>query len=234
MEPFGRAELDVRPNLSADTLLLAHRAGNDPVLLRRAESAGADAIEADVHLHRGRLEVRHAKRLGPLPLHWDRWYVQRARPAFLVDQLLAAVSRGTRLMLDLKGIDRRLPAHLVRALARFDGNQPLLVCSRSWRLLDALPRDGSIRRVYSAGSQRQLAALGRRLLRNPADGVSVHSRLLTAQSARGLAELVPLVVTWSVASIDAVHALAANGVSGFVLDDLDVLQTAAASRPVAA
>ena len=43
------------PRLLADTLLLAHRAGNDLERLRLAESAGADVVEADVHLHRGRL-----------------------------------------------------------------------------------------------------------------------------------------------------------------------------------
>ena len=50
----------------ATPLLIAHRAGNDPAHLRAAEAASADVIEADLHLWRGRLELRHLKTAGPL------------------------------------------------------------------------------------------------------------------------------------------------------------------------
>jgi glycerophosphoryl diester phosphodiesterase len=53
------------------TLRVAHRAANDPDALAAAAAAGADLAEGDVHLRRGRLEVRHAKSLGPLPWHWE-------------------------------------------------------------------------------------------------------------------------------------------------------------------
>jgi glycerophosphoryl diester phosphodiesterase len=219
------------PGLTADTLLFAHRAGNDRVGVHRAEAVGADAVEADVHLHRGRLELRHAKRLGPLPFHWDRWYVRRApRSTFRLDQLLDAIAGGTQVMLDLKGIDRRLPADLDRALAPVGQERPVIVCSRSWRLLDALPRDGRFRRVYSAGSRRQLAAVADHARRHDADGIAVHSRLLTPGRAGALAAVVPLVMTWAVRSIEALQSLADEGVKGFVLDDLAVLQHAAARR----
>ena len=53
--------------------LVAHRAGNDLALLRRAEERGITHVEADLHLFRGRLEVRHLKTVGPLPILWDQW-----------------------------------------------------------------------------------------------------------------------------------------------------------------
>jgi hypothetical protein len=51
---------------------IAHGSGNELGLLRRAEALGLPLVEADVHLHRGRLEVRHRKTAGPLPALWDR------------------------------------------------------------------------------------------------------------------------------------------------------------------
>ena len=53
--------------------VVAHRAGNDLGTLRRAEALAIPLVEADVHLRRGRIEVRHLKTLGPLPVLWDRW-----------------------------------------------------------------------------------------------------------------------------------------------------------------
>ena len=46
-------------------LAIAHRSGNHLERLQPAVAAGADLIEADVWLHRGKLEVRHLKTLGP-------------------------------------------------------------------------------------------------------------------------------------------------------------------------
>ena len=53
-------------------LIVAHRAGNHLDKLAEAFALGVDYAETDVWLHRGRLEVRHEKTLGPLPLLYDR------------------------------------------------------------------------------------------------------------------------------------------------------------------
>jgi hypothetical protein len=47
-------------------ITIAHREVNSIVTLRAAEAAGVDVIECDLWLHRGRLEVRHSKTLGPI------------------------------------------------------------------------------------------------------------------------------------------------------------------------
>jgi hypothetical protein len=52
--------------------LIAHRVGNS--LEEVAAAAGrADLVEIDVHLFRGRLEVRHAKVLWPTAILWEQW-----------------------------------------------------------------------------------------------------------------------------------------------------------------
>ena len=60
--------------------LIAHRGGN-LVESVAASLAVADAIEIDVHTFLGRLEVRHAKVIWPLPIRWEQWYlVPRSDP----------------------------------------------------------------------------------------------------------------------------------------------------------
>src|SRR5689334_23993901 len=112
--------------------LVAHRAGNDLALLRRAERVRPRLIEADVHLYRGRLEVRHLKTLGPLPVLWDRWYLAWRRTARLeLPELLVSAAPDTALMLDLKGRDPELSRRILAVLER-----PVSVCSRHWPLLE--------------------------------------------------------------------------------------------------
>jgi hypothetical protein len=55
------------------SFIVAHRAGNDIGRLRAAEALRLPLVEADVHLFAGRLEVRHRKTVGPIPILWDRW-----------------------------------------------------------------------------------------------------------------------------------------------------------------
>ena len=67
-------------------ILVAHRAGNDLKRLHEAEALGIAHIEADVRLWRGRLEVRHLKTLGPIPVLWDRWRLAKTSRVTVVEQ----------------------------------------------------------------------------------------------------------------------------------------------------
>src|SRR5215207_6242482 len=137
--------------MAASPFIVAHRAGNDLALLRRAEELRPRLIEADVHLHRGRLEVRHLKTLGPLL--WDRWYLASPRtPRLELAALLDHVGPGTALMLDLKGRDPKLSRRVAAELARRPPAGPVTVCSRSWRLLEPFLEDPDVRAVHSVGS----------------------------------------------------------------------------------
>jgi len=214
-------------------LAVAHRAGNDLETLREAARLGADIIEADVHLHRGRLEVRHQKALGPLPWLWDKWELYPATfPRLLLDELMDALPAGTPVMLDIKGVGRA-GAEVARALHARSPDHPLLVCARWWP--SVLPfRDVPWAQVLlSARGRTELARLRRRLRTGTAPhGVSVHLSMLTPELVAEIKERVPMVLTWPVddpASLEEAHRV---GVDGVITKDLDILrQVVAARRP---
>jgi glycerophosphoryl diester phosphodiesterase len=184
--------------------------------LRAAEAAGVAAVEADVHLFRGRLEVRHLKTLGPLPVLWDRWKLANPfAPRLELAALLEALAPETHLMLDLKGLRRALA---VRVLAEIGGRSNVTICSRNWRLLEAL-RAAGVQVVYSVGSRRQLRAVRRRFASQQLDGISIHERLLTRAIVGELLSLTDLVLTWPVDSLERALQLVTWGVRGLITDD---------------
>jgi hypothetical protein len=208
--------------------LVAHRAGNDTVQLREAERLGARLVEADLRLHRGRIEVRHLKSVGPLPIYWDTWHLGRpfARHMQLAE-LLDAIAPSTELMLDLKGRNPRL-ARAVRAeLCRRDASRRrhVTVCARSWRLLDVFATDADVRTVCSVGSKRGLRRLFEHAQRRSErlGGVSIHERLLDADVVRELSSVADLVMTWPVNTTDRAHTLLGWGVHGLITDRPDAL-----------
>ena len=200
--------------------VVAHRSGNSLAEARAAERLGLPAIEADVHLHRGRLELRHLKTAGPLPVLWDRWRL--ANPfarRLLLGELLPALRLETELVLDLKGRSTRLSARVAEALVpRLAAGGAVAVCSRSWRLLEPFRAVPAVRVVHSVGSERQLTRLRRRFSGKALDGVSIHERLLDAETARELRAMTGTILTWPVNTAARAQELAALGVSGLISD----------------
>jgi glycerophosphoryl diester phosphodiesterase len=198
--------------------LVAHRAGNSLARLREAEACGLRFVEADVRLFRDRAEVRHLKSLGPLPVFWDRWRLDRpGRPRLLLEDLLEAIGARTELVLDLKGPRRRLAEVVLSALDPYLHSRRFTVCSRSWRLLEPF-EDLPVRRVHSVGSARQLRALLRRYHGGGLDGVSIHERLLDAQVAGELRRIAALVISWPVNDPERASALTQLGIDGLITD----------------
>jgi glycerophosphoryl diester phosphodiesterase len=203
---------------SAAPLVVAHRAGNHLDLLRRSEAAGFPFVEADVHLFRGRLEVRHLKTVGPLPIYWDRWALAAPwRPRLLLEELLAAANPTTELMIDLKGHRRRLAEHVAEALTPYLGTRRLTVSARSWPLLEVfegLP----VRRLHSVGTAQQLRTLLQRFAGARLDGVSIHARLLDAATVEELRRIFGVVMTWPVNDPRHAAELLRMGVDGLISD----------------
>lgn len=225
-------------------LAVAHRAGNDLASLREALALGADVVEADVHSHRGQLEVRHHKAMGPLPWRWDRsagpglvpllrdsWQVRPASALPLrLPELLAAARSGATLMLDLKGVGRIGPA-VVRLLHDPVPETPLLVCARWWPSVDAFADAPWARPVLSARGSTELARLRRRLRRGPVPyGVSVHRSLLAPEVVRELRARVRLVMTWPVDDDVALQEVLDLGVNGVITNDARVLEAVVGLR----
>jgi glycerophosphoryl diester phosphodiesterase len=197
---------------------VAHRAGNDLARLHAAEALGIWLVEADVHLFGGRVEVRHLKTVGRLPILWDRWRLANPfAPRLLLPDLLAAVSPETELMIDLKGRDDRLCRHVLDALADAAPRRTT-VCSRSWSLLEPFRGQPQMRVVHSVGSARQLRTLLRRYPTQSLQGVSVHERLLDKPTVQELRRRASLVLTWPVNTLQRARDLAAWGVDGMISD----------------
>jgi hypothetical protein len=208
--------------------VVAHRAGNDLGILRRAEALAPRLVEADLHLRRGRVEVRHLKTMGPVPLLWDRWRLAPGwRQRLQLEALLATAAPGTELMLDLKGRDARLSRRVAEALA---GARParVTVCARNWALLEPLRDAPGVCLVHSVGSRRQLRALRRRFAGRQLSGVSIHRDLLDPATVADLRQRAELVITWPVSTLDEARALGDWGVHGVITERFDSLVPALA------
>jgi hypothetical protein len=202
--------------------VVAHRAGNDIQRLRAAEKLRLPLVEADVHLFAGRLEVRHRKTIGPIPILWDRWELASPwAPRMLLDELLSAAAPDTELMLDLKGHDERLPRRVLEAVEESGRRGPLTVCSQDWRMVEPFAVAPGIRVVHSVGNARQLARLWSRS--GALDGISIHARLLDAAVVAELRRRAQVVLTWPVESLALARRLAFWGVDGLISQNFEHL-----------
>ncbi len=196
-----------------------HRAGNRLADLRKAERLRSALVEADVRFFRGRLEVRHLKTVGPLPILWDRsQLVAPWRPRLQLPALLAATSAKTELVLDLKGRDERLATHVLAAVQPYFGCRRFTVCARRWSMLDVFAGH-PVRRMHSVGNARQLRRLLSRFAGERLDGVSIHERLLDAESVASLRAISEVVMTWPVNKPERARELLRLGVHGLITDD---------------
>lgn len=211
--------------------LIAHRAGNHLDRLRDAEQLGVRLIEADVRLHRGRLEVRHLKSLGPVL--WDTWRLGNPFAKQLqLHELLDALGPDTELMLDLKGRSLKLSQLTLAALQCHHDGRAVTVCARKWRLLEPFTGMAGIRTVYSVGTARQLRRLQLQPHAQRLGGVSIHQRLLDAPTVASLRERAEIVMTWPVNTAEQAHRLLDIGVHGLITDHPHVLDRLVRMRAV--
>lgn len=209
-------------------VIVAHRAANDLTRIPEA-SRHADVVEADVHLFGGRLEIRHAKTLGPFPILWERWHlVERARPPLILEHLLEAMPLGPDLMLDLKGPDPRLAPAVARAIRGYAARRRVLVSSRVWRSVERLRGQEGISTLHSVGSERQLRSLVSRHGPDSLEGVSVHRRLLDRSVVHALRERAGQVWSWPVNDAQSARVLGEWGVTGLISDAPELLRPAIA------
>lgn len=214
-------------------LTIAHRAGNRLERLREAIAAGVDYAEADLWLYRGRLEVRHEKTAGPLPVLWDRWSLKPSwTPRLSFEELLAAVGDGGRLLLDLKGRDGELAEALAKTLQRAGAADSVAFTSGTWLHLDRLSElQPEVPRFYSIGRWRRLAALRPQLERGEIAQVSIDSRMLTAEIVTELGRSgVETIITWAVETPERAREVLAWGVRGITSDSLPLLVSVGEGR----
>ena len=123
----------------------------------------------------------------------------------------------------------RLSARVAEALGpRLAAGGPVTVCSRGWRLLEPFRAVRGVRVVHSVGSARQLARLRRRFGGRGLEGVSIHERLLDAETAHELRALTGTILSWPVNTAARAQELVALGVSGLISDRPHELHAATA------
>jgi glycerophosphoryl diester phosphodiesterase len=219
--------MDDRPLLA-----VAHRAGNNAADLRAALATGVDLVEADVHLYRDALEVRHSKAIGR-HLYWEPWRDVCRRRNLVVpelDEILDIAAGDPRLMLDLKGPSLAVAPRVAETLRTRTPGAPAAVCTKQWRMLDAFAGDPNVRRILSVSDPLQLARLRARLRRERAHGVSIRLRLLTPPIVDELRRATDLVLAWPVDSEAALAHAGHLGVTGVISKNLPMLTRLVAQR----
>ncbi|MEJ7838741.1 MAG: glycerophosphodiester phosphodiesterase [Thermomicrobiales bacterium] len=215
-------------------LVIAHRFGNDLDLSQRAFDAGADMIETDIWRYRNRLELRHIKTMGPIPLLWDRWELHPGwGHRFQLEDLLRGLPAAARLFLDLKGEDTHLPIQLVETIRAIQPARQIIVCGRNWAQLDPIVDDSDVSVFYSVGSDQELANICSQLdkMRHPA--ISINKRYLTEDLVRRLKDRNVTIVTWTVNTFAEARKLHDLGVDGFTTDSPALLKWIPIERDVA-
>lgn len=210
----------VTDNISAPTppgpRIVAHRAGNDLEAARDAARRG-EVVEADVHVFRGRVEVRHEKVIRPSGRLWEPWrLLPRSSPRLELEEVLAAVGPDAVVLLDLKCFTR----HAARKIrATVPDRMKVIVSSRSWWILDAFRDRPDTLALRSCANRPQLW-LGVRLP-GLSDhlGVTAHDRLLSPELVVELRRRTPELFAWAISSPQRCRALLAAGLTGVVLDD---------------
>ena len=202
---------------------IAHRAGNDPARLQHAKAMGADLAELDVWLHRGRLEVRHAKSVGPLPLLRERWRLSPGwGPRLELDAVIAAAGRDVRLMVDLKSETLSLSEAVARAFERHLPGAPYAVTTREWWLLEPFEGREKVCLIPSAAWPHELAellpTLGERYRALSMHITLVEPALMSELTARGVA-----VYVWPVNTRTDLERVLGAGTTGINSDNLDLL-----------
>jgi glycerophosphoryl diester phosphodiesterase len=193
-------------------------------MLHKAVAAGADLVEADIWPHRGRLEVRHLKTLGPVPVLWDRWKLARGwTPRLLIAKLLDSLPPDIGLMLDLKGHNRLAAAEIADLSSYLAIEHRLYVCARDWEMLEPF-RHTAAEVVHSAGKAWELERLQPLIESGECRAVSIHQRLLGREAVQQLLTRVHTLMTWPVNDIDRMQELLSWGVNGITTDSLEVVR----------
>lgn len=198
----------------------AHRHGNEPRTIQRALDAGVDMVEVDVHLFWSRLEVRHSKSFGPLPLLFDRGEPWRWKPPLPeLAEVVASVGPADVLHIDLKGWRPRL-SHRVAATAT--RQEQYVVSARCWWLLRPFARLEHVQPVHSIGAPWQLRWFHRRFHRRSVDAVGINAAMATASTVAALRERAGTVYSWNVTSVEQALALHSIGVDVVIVDSLEI------------
>jgi len=206
---------------------IAHRAGNNLHHLEEALEAGVDAIECDFWHARGRLVLRHERKLPGIPVLYDKWFIRWAWGVVSLRRLLREINFRTELFLDIKSSTPRAADAVLSLYHDNDAMMPrTAVSSRQWKLLDRLAAARTDLRIYnSVGRASAIDALLRRMERDhPPAGTSIRHTLLSPAVVRRLHGVGLEIYAWTVNNHDRARELLSWGVDGIISDDTGIFE----------
>lgn len=216
-------------------LIIAHGAGNSAPAARAALADGADLVEVDLWLHRGRFEARHERRIRFLPFLVEAWYLKRVPSRhFGLSDLLETMA-GTRagILLDLKDGDGAAAPALRDLVASVEHPPPLVASSQSWGVLRTLHTlMPTLELLYSIDVRAKLDLFLAVAERDPLPrGISCRHTLLTRPVVERLRSAGLAVVAWTVDDTERALELADWGVDGITTHRVAELRHALAAAP---
>lgn len=226
---------------------IAHAWGNTRAALERALAAPVDMIEVDIWHRSGRIEVRHERRLGPLPLLADRrgralhatgrlrlplWSGYYLRPdigTMDLRELLERTAAKKRLLLDVKARRGESPVPFVNKLTSLLAEQRaqdwVAVCGQYWPVIREIRSVApGMEARYSMERRPQWERFVEMAAVDPgARMVCIEHRFLDAEKADWLEEHGADVYCWTVDDAAVARGLVSRGVDGIISNDLDLL-----------
>jgi glycerophosphoryl diester phosphodiesterase len=206
-------------------LAIAHRWGNSIRQAKAAISEGFDMIEADLWPFHGRLEIRHAKSLGPLPIYWEKWYIESVGNRQLqLPDLIQALPPDAPLFIDFKGTWPWLGERAIAEIELVQRGRQTVVCGRAWSQLDPIETLPNVHVFYSVGSESELALVWEKLEAQKHPAISIRFTLLDDQTLARLNGLGATIVAWTVNDPAVAADLFHRGVDGFTSDNVQLLR----------
>lgn len=202
----------------------AHRAGNSRAHALAAIEAGADLLETDIWLHKGRLELRHKRTLGPIPILWEKWSIAPGwTPRYYLRDLLHDVPEEALIFLDFKGDEMDLGPEVLKELQQTAPNRTIAICGRNYPQLQTIANEPNIICFYSVGSDEEWPVAKELIAASEPPALSIEAKFATRERLAWMRDLDGLVVCWGVQTIERMTELRELGVDGFTTDSPDLL-----------
>ena len=192
----------------------------------QAIEAGADLLETDIWLHKGRLELRHKQTLGPIPILWEKWSIAPGwTPRYTLRELLHDAPDDILLFLDFKGTEMDLGPEVLKELQRTAPERVVAICGRNYPQLQTIADEPNILCFYSVGDEEEWPTAQDLIAASDYPALSIHASLATPDRMFWINNLGGVVVCWDVHSEEQMRELRELGVDGFTTDNPELLTT---------
>ena len=211
-------------------MLIAHSAGNTREAALDAVELGADMIEVDLWVHRGRFEARHERRLPfRAPLLYEQWYVALPhRDPVTLPELIEICSGRCGVFLDIKNSGVETARLVEQDLASAVLPVPVAASSQYWPALRHV--SGRLRQVapfYSIDVVAKLDLFLSVMRRDPLPvGISCRHELVDQSVVERCHEEGVAVVAWTVDDPGRAADLVNMGVDAITTHEVGTLRSA--------